>query len=138
MSFGRPGTLDNFKVTPPARGSFPLDHDGQCSLHDKALLELMGMTGECRDFMLSYLKCLKANKSNGGDCRVESRNYLQCRMDKWVWTMNGVPSHADAARGLMQKDDMANLGLGDVGTSHAGPTPVQPPESRPGSQDRIV
>ena len=29
MSFGRPGGFgDNFKVSPPARGSFPLDHDG--------------------------------------------------------------------------------------------------------------
>lgn len=30
MSFGRPGGLrDTFKVTPPQRGSFPLDHDGE-------------------------------------------------------------------------------------------------------------
>jgi hypothetical protein len=30
MSFGRPGALtDTFKVSPPQRGSFPLDHDGE-------------------------------------------------------------------------------------------------------------
>lgn len=30
MSFGRPGALgDSFKVTPPQRGSFPLDHEGE-------------------------------------------------------------------------------------------------------------
>jgi len=30
MSFGRPGGFgDNFKVSPPERGSFPLDHDGE-------------------------------------------------------------------------------------------------------------
>lgn len=30
MSFGRPGALsESFKVTPPQRGSFPLDHDGE-------------------------------------------------------------------------------------------------------------
>ena len=30
MSFGRPGGFgDSFKVTPPQRGSFPLDHDGE-------------------------------------------------------------------------------------------------------------
>ncbi len=76
--------------------------------------------------MLSYLKCLKANKSNGGDCRVESRNYLQCRMDKSVWPLRDAGADANAARGLMQKDDMANLGLGDVGTS----TLVRHPYSR--------
>ncbi|GFZ47815.1 Cytochrome c oxidase assembly protein COX19 [Saitozyma sp. JCM 24511] len=81
MSFGRPGTFDQFRVTPPARGSFPLDHDG-----------------ECKEFMLSYLKCLKANASNNGQCRLESKRYLECRMDN----------------GLMQRDDMKNLGLGDV------------------------
>lgn len=32
MSFGRPGALsESFKVTPPQRGSFPLDHDGEFS-----------------------------------------------------------------------------------------------------------
>jgi hypothetical protein len=33
MSFGRPPTIgDTFKLTPPQRGSFPLDHDGEiCS-----------------------------------------------------------------------------------------------------------
>ena len=30
MSFGRPGgALDSFRVLPPDRGSFPLDHDGK-------------------------------------------------------------------------------------------------------------
>jgi hypothetical protein len=29
MSFGRPPSIgDNFKVNPPQRGSFPLDHEG--------------------------------------------------------------------------------------------------------------
>ncbi|RSH79792.1 Cytochrome c oxidase assembly protein cox19 [Apiotrichum porosum] len=83
MSFGRPGGLaDTFKVLPPQRGSFPLDHDG-----------------DCKTFMLSYMKCLKANKSDSGECRLEARGYLQCRMD----------------HGLMDQDDMQNLGLGDVG-----------------------
>jgi cytochrome c oxidase assembly protein subunit 19 len=32
MSFGRPGgALDSFRVLPPDRGSFPLDHDGEFS-----------------------------------------------------------------------------------------------------------
>ncbi|KAK1921657.1 cytochrome c oxidase assembly protein COX19 [Papiliotrema laurentii] len=98
MSFGRPGGFgDAFKVSPPARGSFPLDHDG-----------------ECKDAMMAHLKCLKANYGDAGKCRLESRRYLECRMDK----------------GLMVRDDMANLGLGDVGTDkpvrYQTPQEVQP------------
>ncbi|KAI9636283.1 putative metal ion transporter [Dioszegia hungarica] len=96
MSFGRPGTFDNWKVSPPARGSFPLDHDG-----------------ECKTFMISYLKCLKANAADNGVCRPESRKYLECRMD----------------HGLMTRDDMANLGLGDVGTQHTASAPINPPDA---------
>ncbi|GMK54370.1 hypothetical protein CspeluHIS016_0109560 [Cutaneotrichosporon spelunceum] len=82
MSFGRPGALsDNFKVSPPLRGSFPLDHDG-----------------ECKTFMQSYMKCLKANKNDAGACRAESRDYLSCRMDNE----------------LMSREEFQNLGLGDV------------------------
>jgi hypothetical protein len=40
------------------------------------------LSGECKDFMVSYLKCLKANSSNNGQCRLESKQYLECRMDK--------------------------------------------------------
>ncbi|BEI81263.1 hypothetical protein CcaverHIS002_0204230 [Cutaneotrichosporon cavernicola] len=82
MSFGRPGGLsDNFKASPPLRGSFPLDHDG-----------------ECKAFMVSYMKCLKENKNNSGACRLEARGYLGCRMDNQ----------------LMDREEWTNLGLGDV------------------------
>ncbi|KAH8090479.1 hypothetical protein HD553DRAFT_302524 [Filobasidium floriforme] len=64
MSFGRPPTIgDTFKLTPPQRGSFPLDHDG-----------------ECKEVMKAYLKCLKENASNNGKCRALSKDYLECRM----------------------------------------------------------
>ena len=46
--------------------------------------------------MKSFLSCLK---SNGGDhfpCKMESQQYLQCRMDC----------------GLMAKEDLAQLGFG--------------------------
>nr|XP_031858211.1 cytochrome c oxidase assembly protein COX19 [Kwoniella shandongensis]KAA5525283.1 cytochrome c oxidase assembly protein COX19 [Kwoniella shandongensis] len=64
-SFGAPGFALSNKVAPPQRGSFPLDHDG-----------------ECKAFMLAYLKCLKIHGSNNGECRLESKRYLECRMDK--------------------------------------------------------
>lgn len=31
--------------------------------------------------------------------------------------------------GLMQRDDMRNLGLGDVGTEHIASTPIHPPDA---------
>ncbi|KAJ1022953.1 hypothetical protein NDA13_005002 [Ustilago tritici] len=81
MSFGRPPTFSDFKVSPPERGSFPLDHQG-----------------ECKQVMQEYMNCIKYNGNDNGKCRHLSRAYLQCRMDK----------------GLMDNDDMDNLGFKDV------------------------
>ncbi|KAF9243898.1 hypothetical protein BU15DRAFT_7381, partial [Melanogaster broomeanus] len=82
MSFGRPPSINvGFKPSPPDRGSFPLDHDG-----------------ECRDQMMQYMDCLKKNSSTSTPCRVFSKGYLECRMTK----------------GLMERDDFDNLGLGNV------------------------
>lgn len=53
-----------FVATPPDKGSFPLDHDG-----------------ECKRAMLRYMVCLNENKMDGSACRQLSRDYLQCRMD---------------------------------------------------------
>ncbi|KAK0729419.1 hypothetical protein B0T21DRAFT_212050 [Apiosordaria backusii] len=64
-TFGSPGTLPTTKPTPPQRGSFPLDHDG-----------------ECKDVMMSYLSCIKKVKGvNQDECRQLAKSYLGCRMD---------------------------------------------------------
>ncbi|KAN0124965.1 cytochrome c oxidase assembly protein cox19 [Russula decolorans] len=64
MSFGRPPSISTgFQVTPPNRGSFPLDH-----------------YGECKAFMTQYLECLKRNSSTSSECRHLNRDYLGCRM----------------------------------------------------------
>ncbi|KAJ9301552.1 hypothetical protein DTO271G3_1687 [Paecilomyces variotii] len=67
MSFGSPGGgAVNFKPTPPERGSFPLDHDG-----------------ECKHLISEYIKCLKSQKGvNDERCRKLAKGYLGCRMDK--------------------------------------------------------
>ncbi|KAI0274865.1 hypothetical protein BC834DRAFT_850053 [Gloeopeniophorella convolvens] len=66
MSFGRPPSISvGFQVTPPNRGSFPLDH-----------------YGECKQFMTEYLECLKKNSSTSTECRHLNRDYLNCRMHK--------------------------------------------------------
>ncbi|KAF2855930.1 hypothetical protein T440DRAFT_365620, partial [Plenodomus tracheiphilus IPT5] len=55
------------KPNPPERGSFPLDHDG-----------------ECKSIMLSYLRCIKSHRgTNDPECRQLSKSYLSCRMDRY-------------------------------------------------------
>ncbi|EWC48403.1 cytochrome c oxidase assembly protein COX19 [Drechslerella stenobrocha 248] len=65
MSFGRPPGQLTFNPTPPERGSFPLDHDG-----------------ECQPVMKDYLACLKKVRGNNDpECRTLAKAYLKCRMD---------------------------------------------------------
>ncbi|THV06051.1 hypothetical protein K435DRAFT_712052 [Dendrothele bispora CBS 962.96] len=66
MSFGRPPSINaGFKVTPPDRGSFPLDH-----------------YAECKEQMTIYMNCLRENSSTSSACRDLSKQYLDCRMQK--------------------------------------------------------
>ncbi|KSA00999.1 uncharacterized protein AC631_03250 [Debaryomyces fabryi] len=66
MATGAPGnSFSRWSPTPPERGSFPLDHDG-----------------ECKQQMMDYLKCMKFTENlNAPNCRVLAKNYLKCRMD---------------------------------------------------------
>ena len=52
------------QVKPPDKGSFPLDHDG-----------------ECKESMETYMRCLKRSGNDISACRQESKQYLECRMD---------------------------------------------------------
>lgn len=73
MTFGQ----KKFTPTPPEKGSFPLDHDGQC-----------------KKTMLKYMICLRDSKHNSSKCRSEAKDYLACRMEnnlmaKEEWTKLG-------------------------------------------------
>ncbi|KAK6169357.1 hypothetical protein SNE40_020428 [Patella caerulea] len=68
-------------VKPPDKGSFPLDHEG-----------------ECKDFMVKFMKCLRINGQENTKCREESKDYLHCRME----------------RNLMAKEDWKKLGYHKV------------------------
>ncbi|PFH50521.1 hypothetical protein AMATHDRAFT_3906 [Amanita thiersii Skay4041] len=98
MSFGRPPSINvGFKPAPPDRGSFPLDH-----------------FGECKDKMKLYMDCLRQNSSTSTPCRALSKDYLECRMQKY-----GMSTFCDSwftllFRGLMERDDWKNLGLANV------------------------
>lgn len=64
MSFGGPQSQALFR-RPPSNGSFPIDHDK-----------------ECTSIMDKYLICLKENNQNQNQCRELAKNYLKCRMEK--------------------------------------------------------
>ncbi|PIA16445.1 hypothetical protein COEREDRAFT_42607 [Coemansia reversa NRRL 1564] len=64
MSFGGPPKI-SIKPTPPDRGSFPLDHGG-----------------ECKVVMARYLECLETSSGSNKKCRTLSKEYLECRMQK--------------------------------------------------------
>lgn len=41
------------------------------------------ITGECKEYMKKYMNCLKKNNNDNHKCRTESKDYLQCRMDRY-------------------------------------------------------
>jgi cytochrome c oxidase assembly protein subunit 19 len=59
MTFGQ----KQFAPTPPDKGSFPLDHEGVC-----------------KQLMVKYMVCLSRNSNQNAQCRVEAKDYLECRM----------------------------------------------------------
>ena len=64
-----------FKPTPPDKGSFPLDHEG-----------------ECKQFYLKYMECLSDNERKYGKCKPQSKDYLNCRMQKGLMANESWPS----------------------------------------------
>ena len=72
---------------PPDKGSFPLDHFGEC----KVKMEV-------------FMSCLKENKYSQRACRVQSKDYIECRMN----------------HELMTKESLHDLGFSDVAGSAKG------------------
>ncbi|KAG5357697.1 Cytochrome c oxidase assembly protein [Yarrowia sp. C11] len=71
MGPGGPGAVSQ-KTTAPDRGSFPLDHDRECS-----------------HIMIDYLKCMKlAQGRNAAGCRLLAKEYLRCRMENNLMTQD--------------------------------------------------
>lgn len=54
--------------------------------------------GECRSFQERFMKCLRENKFENALCRHESKEYLECRME----------------RQLMAQEPLEKLGFGDL------------------------
>jgi cytochrome c oxidase assembly protein subunit 19 len=68
--------------------------------------------------MIVYLACLKKERGRNDDsCRNLAKNYLACRMERYVWLSRGNCSlkmarstHYNSSN-LMAKDDFKNLGF---------------------------
>ena len=67
-------------AVPPEKGSFPLDREGLC-----------------KEFFTKYMLCARKNGNNISLCREESKNYLECRMEK----------------DLMKKEELNKLGFSE-------------------------
>lgn len=68
-------TLSGRSISPraPERGSFPLDH-----------------LGECREFARAYLRCMKEHANLTTQCRPLAKQFLACRMDTYVGGSGGA------------------------------------------------
>ena len=63
------------------------------------------------------MACLKENSSTSTPCRHLSRDYLECRMNKYVcptFPHRYVTKPDVSQRGLMEKDDWKNIGLANL------------------------
>ncbi|XP_060593349.1 cytochrome c oxidase assembly protein COX19-like [Ruditapes philippinarum] len=75
------GTQNRYGAKPPENGSFPIDHKG-----------------ECKEYMMEFMKCLKTNDNDSSKCRMQSKEYLGCRMD----------------HNLMERESWKKLGFADL------------------------
>jgi len=66
------------QVFAPLKGSFPIDHFKECDSHYQ-----------------NYITCLQEHRNDTAKCRAQTKDYMQCRMDK----------------NLMEKQELKDLGL---------------------------
>mmetsp|Transcript_8983 Transcript_8983/g.15417 ORF Transcript_8983/g.15417 Transcript_8983/m.15417 type:complete len:121 (+) Transcript_8983:66-428(+) len=64
MSGGPGGTAARVNALPPEKGSFPLDH-----------------FGECRGAMREFLQCMQEHNNLESECRDKAKSYFKCRME---------------------------------------------------------
>jgi len=69
------------QVFAPLKGSFPIDH-----------------FKECDEYYKNYMNCIKSNSGASTKCRNETKEYMECRMNK----------------DLMEKQELKNLGLQNI------------------------
>ncbi|KAF7204864.1 cytochrome c oxidase assembly protein COX19, partial [Nothobranchius furzeri] len=67
-------------------------------LESEADFWLTFVSGECKAFKETFMKCLRENSFDNSRCRLQSKNYLECRMDNQ----------------LMAKEPLEKLGFRDL------------------------
>ena len=65
MSFNARKGGKNAQAKPPEKGSFPLDHGGQCAASAS-----------------EFMACLKAHGQRHAPCKALAKQYFECRMDR--------------------------------------------------------
>lgn len=87
----------NLPPRPPLKGSFPLDH-----------------LGECKPLARLYAACLGENDGAAGQCRAIARKYLECRMEAGLMARDDMSS-----LGLADDVPPAGAGAGDASGADA-------------------
>lgn len=89
--------------------------------------------GECKQYMQSYLDCLRKNTNNSTPCRHLNKDYLECRMVRYVCPPTLLLRYSTIDSGLMDRDDWRNLGLNEVrGTAESSRSVVKDnPKDKP-------
>ena len=65
MSFNARKGGKNAQAKPPEKGSFPLDHGGECAASASA-----------------FMSCLKAHAQRHAPCKALAKQYFECRMER--------------------------------------------------------
>ncbi|XP_009377962.2 cytochrome c oxidase assembly protein COX19 isoform X1 [Pyrus x bretschneideri] len=90
---------------PPEKGVFPLDHMHLCDLEKK-----------------EYLSCLKTSGHQSEKCRLFSKKYLECRMEKFSYPISwmklfGVSKYDEDLEPKTEENNLMEL---DGKTRHVG------------------
>ena len=96
MSFSARKGGKNPLAKPPEKGSFPLDHGGECK----------AAAGE-------FMSCLRANAQRHAPCKQLAKVYFECRMEKGLMAKEdlatmGFSSHQLQQAEIASKTDVLN------------------------------
>ena len=47
-------------------------------------MRLVNVSAECKELMAKYMRCLRENRLENTACRPLAKDYLQCRIDRFV------------------------------------------------------
>uniref|UniRef100_A0A914I474 Cytochrome c oxidase assembly protein COX19 n=1 Tax=Globodera rostochiensis TaxID=31243 RepID=A0A914I474_GLORO len=86
------------QLTPPLKGSFPLDYHQTCHLET-----------------LNYLRCLKEEKGHNSQCRTKASDYFRCRMDNGLMDREEWPKLGFKEFELSQQQQQQQLNDGAGG-----------------------